>query len=74
MNSELRAPGPYPIGFNSNLFPIRIDTHALRCMAGYPHLFEDLQLSDEGKVEGINDWLKIMGKGTLKLKVEDNNG
>jgi hypothetical protein len=43
-------------------------------MAGYPHLFEDLRLSDEGKVEGINDGLKIMGKGTFKFKIEDNNG
>ncbi len=40
INSELRA--PYPIGFNSNLFPIRINIHASQCMAGYPHLFEDL--------------------------------
>jgi hypothetical protein len=43
-------------------------------MAGYPHLFEDLRLSDEGQVEGINDRLKIMGKGTFKFKIEDNNG
>jgi hypothetical protein len=73
MNSELRAPGPYPIGFNSNSFPIRINTHASRCMAGYPHLFVDLQLSDKGEVEGINDGLKIMGKGTFKFKIEDDN-
>jgi hypothetical protein len=32
-----------------------INTHALQCMAGYPHLFEDLRLSDKGEVEGIND-------------------
>ncbi len=74
MNSELRAPGPYPIGFDSNLFLIGINTHASRCMAGYPHLFEDLQLSNKGEVEGINDGLKIMGKGTFKFKIEDNNG
>jgi hypothetical protein len=43
-------------------------------MAGYPHLFEDLQLSNKGEVEGINDGLKIMGKGTFKFKIEDNNG
>jgi hypothetical protein len=74
MNSELRAPGRYPIGFDSNSFPIKIDTHALQCMAGYPHLFEDLGLSDEGEVEGINDGLKIMGEGTFEFKIEDNNG
>ncbi len=74
MNSELRAPGPYPIGFDSDLFPIGIDTHASQCMAGYPHLFEDLRLSDEGKVEGINNGSKIMGQGTFEFKIEDNNG
>jgi hypothetical protein len=43
-------------------------------MAGYPHLFEDLRLSKKGEVEGINNGLKIMGKGTFKFKIEDNNG
>ncbi len=43
-------------------------------MAGYPHFFEDLRLSDESKVEGINDGLKIMGKGLFKFKIEDDNG
>jgi hypothetical protein len=74
MNSELRAPGPYPIKFDSNLFPIGINTHASRCMANAPHLFEDLRLSDKGKVQGINDGLEIKGKGTFKFKIEDNNG
>jgi hypothetical protein len=74
MNSELQAPGPYPIGFDSDLFPIGINTHVLRCMAGYPHLFKDLRLSNKGKVEGINDGLKIMGKGTFKFEIEDDNG
>jgi hypothetical protein len=74
MNSELGAPRPYPIRFDSNLFPIGINTHALQCMAGYPHLFEDLRLSDEGEVEGINNGLKIMGKGTFKFNIEDDNG
>jgi hypothetical protein len=74
MNSELRAPGPYPIGFNSDLFPIGINTHASRCMANAPHLFEDLRLSDKGKVQGINDGLEIKGKGTFKFKIEDENG
>jgi hypothetical protein len=43
-------------------------------MAGYPHLFEDLRLSDGGEVEGINEGLKIMGKGIFKFKMEDHNG
>ncbi len=43
MNSELWAPGPYPIGFDSDSFPIGIDTHTSRCMANAPNLFEDLR-------------------------------
>ncbi len=74
MNSELQAPGPYHIRFDSDLFPIGIDTHASRCMAKAPHLFEDLWLSDKGKVQGINDGLEIKGKGTFKFKIEDDNG
>jgi hypothetical protein len=43
-------------------------------MAGYPHFFKDLRLSNKGEVEGINNGLKIMGKGTFKFKIEDDNG
>jgi hypothetical protein len=74
MHSELRALGAHPIGFDSDSIPIRINTHAPRCMANAPHLFEDLRLSNEGKVQGINDGLEIKGKGTFKFKIEDNNG
>jgi hypothetical protein len=73
MNSELRAPGPYPIGFNSDSLPIGIDTHASRCIANAPHLFEDLRLSNKGIVQGINDGLEIKGKRTIKFKIEDNS-
>jgi hypothetical protein len=74
MNSELRVPGPYPIGFDSDSFPIGINTHASRCMANAPHLFEDLWLSNKGKVQGINNGLEIKGNSTFKFKIEDNNG
>ncbi len=73
MNNELQAPGSYPIRFDSNSFCIGIDTHASRCMANAPHLFENLRLSDKGKVQGINNGLEIKGKGTFKFKIEDNN-
>jgi hypothetical protein len=43
-------------------------------MANAPHLFEDLRLSDESKVQGINDGLEIKGKGTFKFKIEDDKG
>jgi hypothetical protein len=41
------------IQFDSDYYPIGIDTHALRCMVNAPHLFEDLKLGEVGKVEGI---------------------
>jgi hypothetical protein len=43
-------------------------------MANSPHLFDDLVLSDVGKVNGINDGLAILGKGTFKFKIADNDG
>jgi hypothetical protein len=43
------------VHFDSDSFPIRIDNHASYCMANSPHLFDDLILSDVGKVNGIND-------------------
>jgi hypothetical protein len=41
------------IRFDSDSYPIGINTHALRCMVNAPHLFEDLKLGDVGEVEGI---------------------
>jgi hypothetical protein len=46
--------------FDSDSFPIRIDNHALYCMANSPHLFGDLILSEVGKVDGINEGLAIL--------------
>ncbi len=43
-------------------------------MANFPHLFDDLILSDVGKVDGINDGLAILGKGTFKFSISDNYG
>jgi hypothetical protein len=43
------------VSFDSDSYPIGIDTHALRCMVNAPHLFEDLKLGDVGKVEGIKN-------------------
>jgi len=39
--------------FDSDSFPICINDHALYCMANSPHLFDDLILSDVGKVNEI---------------------
>jgi hypothetical protein len=43
-------------------------------MANSPHLFENLVLSEVGKVDGINDGLEIADKGTFKFKIADNDG
>ncbi len=60
--------------FDSDSFPIRIDNHASYCMANSPHLFGDLILSDMSKVDGINDGLAILGKGTFKFRISDDDG
>jgi hypothetical protein len=43
-------------------------------MANSPHFFNDLILSDVDKVDGINDRLAILGKGTFKLSISNDNG
>jgi hypothetical protein len=62
------------IQFDSNSYPIGIDTHALRCMVNAPHLVKDLKLGEVGEVEGIKSGLDIKGTGTFKFKIKDNNG
>ena len=55
------------VRFDSDSFQICINNHASYCMANSPHLFDDLILSDVGKVNGINKGLAILGKGTFKI-------
>jgi hypothetical protein len=44
-------------------------------MANKAHLFEDLRLNkDKGQVDGISDGLKIVGKGTFKFLIKDDEG
>jgi hypothetical protein len=62
------------VRFNSDSYPILINTHALRCMVNTTHLFEDLKLRDVGEVEGIRSGLDIKGMGTFKFKIKDDNG
>jgi hypothetical protein len=62
------------VRFDSDSYPIGIDTHASRCMVNAPHLFEDLTLGDVGEVEGIKSGLDIKGAGTFKFKIKDDNG
>ena len=75
MQSELRALGAHPIGFDSDSIPIRIDTHASRCMANAPHFFENLRLNNnKGQVDRINSRLDIKGEGTFKFNITNNDG
>jgi hypothetical protein len=63
------------VQFDLDSFSIGIDNHALRCMANAPHLFEDLQLTDNaGEVKGIGDGLASEGKGTFKFSLKDDQG
>jgi hypothetical protein len=62
------------VHFDSDSYPIGMDTHATRCMANAPHIFEDLKLGDVGEVEGIKSGLDIKGTGTFKFKIKEDNG
>ncbi len=64
----------WAIRFDSNSYPIGIDTHASRCVVKAPHLFKDLKLREVGEVEGIKSGLDIKGTGTFRFKIKDNNG
>jgi hypothetical protein len=62
------------VQFDSDSYPIGMDTHALHCMVNAPHLFKDLKLGEVGEVEGIKSGLDLKGTGTFKFKIKDNNG
>jgi hypothetical protein len=68
------AGNPDQVCFDSDSFTVRVNNHASYCMANSPHLFENLVLSEMGKVDGINDGLEIAGRGTFKFKIADNDG
>ncbi len=68
------AGNPDQVHFGSDSFLVRVNNHASYCMANSPHLFENLVLSEVGKVDGINDGFEIAGKGTFKFKITDNDG
>jgi hypothetical protein len=61
------------VHFDSDSFPICINNHTLYCMANSPHLFDDLILSDVGNVDGINEGLAILGKGTFKFSISNDD-
>jgi hypothetical protein len=68
------AENPDQVRFDSGSFPVRVDNHASYCMANSPHLFENLVLSEVGKVDGINDGLEIASKGTFKFMIAEDDG
>jgi hypothetical protein len=61
------------VRFDSNSYPIGIDTHASCCMVNAPHLFKDLKLGEVGEVEGIKSGLDIKGTGTFRFKINNDN-
>jgi hypothetical protein len=64
-----------PVRFDSDSYPVGVDNHALKCMAKAPHLFEDLHLdNDKGQVDGINSGLDILGQGTFKFNITNDDG
>jgi hypothetical protein len=64
-----------PVRFDSDFYPIGVDSHALRCMANKAHLFEDMRLhKDKGQVNEISNGLEIAGKGTFKFLIKDDEG
>jgi hypothetical protein len=62
------------VRFDSDSYPIGINTHASRCTVNAPHLFKDLKLGDVGEVEGIKSGLDIKSVGTFKFEIKDNTG
>jgi hypothetical protein len=62
------------VQFDSDSYPVGIDTHATSCMVNAPHLFKELKLRDVGEVEGIKSGLDIKGTGTFKFKIKYDNG
>ena len=63
------------VRFDSDSYPIGVDSHASKCMVNKAHLFKDLCLNeDKGQVNGISDGLEIAGKGTFKFNIKDDGG
>ena len=61
------------VRFDSDSYCIGVDSHTLKCMANKVHLFEVLCLNaDKGQVNGISGGLAIVGKGTFKFIIKDD--
>jgi hypothetical protein len=66
---------PLLVRFDLDSYPIGVNNHALRCMANAPHLFKDPHLNkDKGQVDGINSGLDIVGQGTFRFSITDDDG
>ncbi len=48
---------------SSSTLTIGVDNYALYCMVNFPNLFDNLVLSNEDTVDGINDGLEIWERG-----------
>jgi hypothetical protein len=66
-------PASLPVRFDTDSYPIKVNSHASKCVANKPHLFEDLRLNkDKGQVDGISSGLEIASEGTFKVNIKDN--
>ncbi len=63
------------VRFDSDSYPIGVNSHASKCIANKPHLFEDQGLNkDKEQVDGISNGLEIVGEGTSKFNIKDDEG
>ncbi len=56
------------IQFDSDSYPIRINTHASCCMVNAPHLFEDLKLGDVGGGRRHKSRVRYQRHGNIQVQ------
>ena len=68
-------PASLPVRFDSDSYPIGVNSHTSKCMTNKPHLFEDLRLNkDKGQVNGISNGLATKREGTFKFSITGDDG
>ena len=65
---------PYSIRFDTDYYRIGIDTFASGCVSHNREHFITYKASEGQECKGIAVGLSIKGRGTLKLRIDDDNG
>ena len=65
---------PHCIQFDTDSYRIGIDTVASGCMSPDRDHFITYKASERQECKGIAAGLKIKGRGTLKFRIDDDNG